>query len=332
VKICKVLLVCAFSLVITNAPVASYAEAASPPHPTNSKAVLSEKAAPATRSITFAEKTTPRIGTNELPLVVRSLEQPGEAAERIEARRYGTLELANQRAMLYLTLLMAVVAIAQLAFFAWQLQLMRKSVEDAGAAASAAASAARSADLNARAAIGIELPILRVTPPELLSTSKLIADNGPYGGMVNDRSPTKYSAVGNLELRNDGRTPAFLSEISVGWNVATTLPERPTYRRTDRLGHASIVRPGDTFMCHELHYGIELSDEELNSLRAGTTWLWFFGMIEYRDFLDDRRLAKFCWRFANRNVGTKFYFFASDGNPPERYTGAGRMFVAQMTD
>jgi hypothetical protein len=268
-----------------------------------------------------------QLGSAELPIMVRTLDSAETVTDRAEAKADRAIELANGHLMLYLAALMALIALAQLIFFAWQLRLMRKSVDDASVAARAAASAAGSADLNARAAIGIELPVLRVIPPNLLLTDELLDHDGPYFGQVNDGVPTRHSAVGNLEVRNDGRTPAVPVSISVGWTVTAKLPQSPTYRRTDFFGHASLVRPGETFTCQQA-YGIELTDEEIKSIDTDKAWLWFFGMIEYRDFLEDSRLVRFCWRFANRNFDTVCFFFESDGNPPAQYTRNGMVVVS----
>jgi hypothetical protein len=263
----------------------------------------------------------PRIGTDDAPLVVITLEHPQDALERVEASRHRDWEQTNGQITIWLAALMACVALLQLVLFVWQLRLMRKSVEDAGAASQAAISAARAAELNARAAIGIELPVVRAAVPEdLLSTDQLIGDNEPYGGGVNDGPPSKYSAVHSIEFSNDGRTAAFLSRLSVGWATCKTLPATPVYWRSDRLSHAAVIMPGGTFRTG-LDYGIELSDDELKATQQDEAWLWFYGALEYNDFLGDKRQARFCWRFANRNPeGGKFYYFSSDGDPPEEYT------------
>ncbi|GAA0888304.1 hypothetical protein [Rhodanobacter soli] len=280
-----------------------------------------QKTLPRPAAASTPQTSQQRIGTDGAPFVVTTLERPQDALERVDAARHRAWEQRNGQFTIWLAALMACVALLQLALFVWQLRLISKSVKDAGAASAAAISAAQAAELNARAAIGIELPVIRAVPPDqLLATSELIGEEEPYSGWVDDGPPSKYSAVSAIEFSNDGRTPAFLTRLSVGWAICKELPASPMYWRSDRLSHAAVIVPGGTFRTG-LDYGIELSDDELTATRQDEAWLWFYGALEYSDFLGDKRQARFCWRFANRNPeGRKFYYFASDGDPPEKYT------------
>jgi hypothetical protein len=179
--------------------------------------------------------------------------------------------------------------------------------------------AAEAAELNARAAIGIELPVIRAITADLVATNRLIGSNEPYGGTVNDNHPTKYSAVGIIHFENHGRTPAFPEKLSVGWTVATKLPEEPAYSITSSLNHAAVIKPGGDFVS-DTHYSIELTDEELKATSENISWLWFYGCLYYTDFMNTNREFRFCWRFANRNFDNIFCFFSSDGEPPREYT------------
>ena len=252
-----------------------------------------------------------KYGTSKLPLVVEVKENDGDRAEKAAAEWHRTQEATASRNIMYFTGAAVFVALGQLAVFFWQLRLLRKSVKDTGLAAEAAI-------LSARAAIGIELPVLRVAPVDLISTDRRIESSGPYGGLVNDRAPTKFSAIGNFLIKNLGRTPAFPDEIAIGWAVATALSGAPNYLHRSRLNHASVIQPGDEYMA-DIHYGIELSDADVAAARSGTAWLWVYGCVYYVDFLENRREYRSCWRFANRNHDSVFYHFASDGEPPSAY-------------
>ena len=107
-------------------------------------------------------------------------------------------------------------------------------------------------------------PVIRAITSDLLYTDRLIDDNSPYGGIVNDGPPTKYSALGRIRFENHGRTPAFPEKISVGWRVAERLPENPTYIITSNLNHAEVIKPENNFTT-DTHYGIELTDEEIRN-------------------------------------------------------------------
>lgn len=251
-------------------------------------------------------------GSSKSPLVVAVHESDSEVKERAFAEKHREQEATNSRNTMYFTGGAMLVGMLQLGFFYWQLRLMGVSVKDAELAA-------RAAELNARAAIGIELPILRVTPPDLLTTNGLFEPNEPYAGSVNDKAPEKFSAVGLLLIKNHGRTPAFPTEIAVGWMVANSLPETPTYLRRNRLNHASVIKADEAYMA-DVYYAIELTNEEVSAAASDHARLWFYGCIYYTDFLHLKREARFCWRFANRNFDNVFYYFASDGEPPAAYT------------
>lgn len=259
------------------------------------------------------------MGTNELPLVVRAAPND-DSAERAAEATHREWELASKRRAFWLGVVMAVLAAVQLVYFVVQLKLMRRSMRDAEVAASVAKLAAEAASLNARAAVGIELPLMRAMPGELLAIGGPIPPGGAYGGSITNQSPDAFNAVGGLNIRNDGRTPAFLSSISAGWTATKALPEAPIYRKTTRLSHNAVVKANDEFYVDE-HYGIELTEEERRATSADEAWLWFYGALEYRDFLNEMRIARFCWRSANHNAEHhKMYFFSSDRDPPEAYT------------
>lgn len=252
------------------------------------------------------------LGTSKKPLVIDIQESTSGRAEKDASEKHREQESINSRNTMYFTGGMMFVGIVQLGFFVWQLRLMRATVEDTKLAANAA-------ELNARAAIGIELPILRLAPQELVSTDKLIGPNEPYAGGVDDGPPTKFSAVGGFHIKNYGRTPAFPYEIAVGWIVANSLPAAVQYTQRNRLNHAAVIKPDEEFYA-DVHYGIELTDDEIMAAASDNCWLWFYGCVYYTDFLQAKREARFCWRYANRNFDTVFYFFTSDGDPPAAYT------------
>jgi len=252
---------------------------------------------------------------DQLPHVVQIQESSDQLSDRAETAKERKEAEKNNRFIMFFTGGTMLVGLFQLGVFLWQLRLLRKSVISTQLAATAA-------DLNARAAVGIELPILRIIPTDLVGTDRLIDDSSPYGGFVNDGPPTRYSAIGHIIVRNHGRTPAFPEEIAVGWMVANALPEIPTYKKRSRMNHGAVVEPNKEFLLDQ-HYGIELSNADVESAKSGNAWLWFFGIISYTDFLQSKRESRFCWRFANRNFDNVFYAFMSDGNPPASYLPVG---------
>jgi hypothetical protein len=85
-----------------------------------------------------------------------------------------------------------------------------------------------------------------------------------------------------------------------------------------RFSHAAVMKPGEDEHSSDLHFGIELTEAQVVAASSGTEWLWVYGCVHYAEFLGKKREYRFCWRFANRNVESVLYYFASDGDPPRR--------------
>jgi hypothetical protein len=152
---------------------------------------------------------TDQCGTEQSPLVVKVAPIPKTPAELDELAREReriakqdaqkeesdtdlvkyTAELASfTKGLFYATaaLVLATVALRVLAFF--QSKDMKASIRVANVAANAA-------DLTAKAAIGIELPIIRVNNLDinLLSIDADTNLEGPYACVVNDNLPTQHT-------------------------------------------------------------------------------------------------------------------------------------------
>lgn len=256
-----------------------------------------------------------QLGLGHETSVVQTVKRTDAAEARVDETEHRAWEVDSANKTYWLGAVMAVIALAQLILFGIQLAMMRRNIVDT-------ANAARAAELNAKAAIGIELPFLRAIPSELLGMAEPIPEDGPYGGYVNDGPPVTYNALGPIEISNLGRTPAYSLAVSFGWVVARVLPvQPPPYQRTIHLNHNLVFAPGTETNIHP-DACIRLSDEEVRETARDEKWLWIFGEINYRDFMDQSQTTRFCWRFANRNPpgSPDLYYLASDGQPPTAYT------------
>jgi hypothetical protein len=139
--------------------------------------------------------------------------------------------------------------------------------------ADAARKAADAADLSAHAALGMELPIVRATrPADLLMLDKPVPVDKPYGGIVADHFPSQYSAVSAIYFRNDGRTPAFPLQMRVGYRALGKIASgSPAYYRTILFEGDAIMKPEprEDALYAEMHYGIDLTVEEIAALKEG---------------------------------------------------------------
>jgi hypothetical protein len=148
--------------------------------------------------------------------------------------------------------------------------------------------AAHAADLSARAAVAIELPIVRVVPEKF-----------GYGtSLDNDNPRTEWCIIGSLVFFNVGRTQAFPVEVQCGWAVGDKLPDVPSYTFTKPFPINLIFEANP-----KATEGLNISEFELtfapglyDGVRNGTVSMWFYCNVAYLDFMQNRHEAGFCWR------------------------------------
>ena len=97
--------------------------------------------------------------------------------------------------LVFVACIQALIFIAQGIAMWIQAKHLRGTVE-------ATEKAANVAELSARAVIRLEMPIIQASPPDVIITSELIEDDGPYGGSFNHAHPTKYSVVNRIYFKN----------------------------------------------------------------------------------------------------------------------------------
>jgi hypothetical protein len=147
---------------------------------------------------------------------------------------------------------------------------------------------ANAADLSARAAIALELPIIRVEPEGLgFGTAQTEG-----GGQVH------YCVIASLLFSNLGRTKAFPIEVKCGWTVGKELPKDPIYKYTKLFKIGLIFEP-DPKTTPRLNLNdlmIDLPEGAYDQIRGKNIELWFYCQIGYLDFMQTRHEAGFCWR------------------------------------
>lgn len=182
----------------------------------------------------------------------------------------------------------------------------------------------RSALLNSqkatRAAIALELPVIRAQPPRLLTVNQFPVDDAPFGGLVCNVIPSHRSVIDQLYVLNGGRTHATPIAISMGWHVGQKLPEKPNYvQRTHSARQAWILQPATRIAAGIDPLCIELTAQQVDGLKAKDLTLWLYARVEYEDFLDTVREARFCWHWTQAN-GLGLFHFAPARDVPPDYT------------
>jgi hypothetical protein len=164
---------------------------------------------------------------------------------------------------------------------------------------------ANAAILNAKAAIGVELPIIifRLT---------LNREPGVHGPILDAPGPVSTLMV---QFWNRGRSAAEMLALYADWIVASSLPDAPIYRKDISYAPGSMLEAGG-----EPPRGAKteplvmtLRDEEVASIKSrGAQSLWVYGYLLYKDFVGEKHQTPFCARWL---VG------------PEIPTGAAGRFI-----
>jgi hypothetical protein len=214
--------------------------------------------------------------------------------------------------MVWWTRLQFIAGALTIAFLGWTIYENRRT-------ANAAIRAADAADRSARAAIGIELPILRFYPPTLMYADVATLPPDRFSGQVNDGPLVRFSAVSEVKFKNEGRTPAFPTAFHVGWFVGSELPEKAVYKKTTPWPPGGILHAGK-----EGQYGpsliIDITDIEVKSIRAGESIFWLYFAVDYLDFMREPHTERECWTRPSPPIGGDRHRFTIVTNAPKSYT------------
>jgi hypothetical protein len=254
-------------------------------------------------------------------------EEGGKACERLQdpvsLMRYPLVYAldwieANDKIVVAL----AGLAVAIFTFTLWRsTHLLWRETRDAGETNKKIALAA---ERSAKAAIGIELPIIRQFDwPELVHLSKPVPEDRTYASLrVDGGRPQRYSTLHTIDVWNAGRTSAIATALRIGWDVCVRLPEEPRYRHTEGYPGGITIRAGQEGGAHALDPGrftIELSDAEIADIASDKRWFWLFIDIEFVDFIQEVHHARMCWRWDTFGVNIGQYF-PNVVDAPEAYT------------
>jgi hypothetical protein len=152
--------------------------------------------------------------------------------------------------------------------------------------------AADAADRSARAAIGLQLPIIRMRPDKL-----------DHDDAVIDGKPNEECSVSRVLLANLGSMEAFPKEILYGFTVGADLPPQPSYGYTDKFTINFILKPAAGMDTQKrLTFGVPLEAGQWSNILKGN-YLWFYCALLYDDSMGEPHSHGFCWRWANVGMG-----------------------------
>ena len=169
-----------------------------------------------------------------------------------------------------------------------QLLSMRNANQATYAGVKAAQASADAAMLSARAAIALELPIIRIALHGFSFGSSQRPTDRQY----------EWCVLNALRFSNLGRTKAFPIQIRCGWTVGERLPDEPIYTFTKQFRIGLIFDP-DPKITPQLHVNEFVCEQPVGfhkSIRDDNQRLWFYCSLSYLDFMQNRHEAGFCWR------------------------------------
>jgi hypothetical protein len=147
---------------------------------------------------------------------------------------------------------------------------------------------ANAADLSARAAIAIELPVIRTNVGKL------------GWGDTQDEAGRKrhFVYIDDLFFSNLGRTQAFPTEVECGCTFGEILAGVPTYTCKKILSTNTIFKP-ETENSYEVsmrEFEFDVPADAYDRIRSQSAEMWVYCNLIYLDFMQNRHESAFCWR------------------------------------
>jgi hypothetical protein len=167
---------------------------------------------------------------------------------------------------------------------------LSKSTKDLYAVTKTAADAA---DLSARAAIAIQLPVIRIRPDELSWGDSNVT--GIYMAHI---------GVGQLTFSNLGASKAFPIDLKYGFTIGKPLEETPAYLFAASFVPNLIFEPDpNTTPFKSLGATMVIEPEQWPLICEGRLDVWFYCVFAYYDFMQSRHEAAFCWHWEKVGFG-----------------------------
>ncbi|HEX4301280.1 MAG TPA: hypothetical protein VHZ78_00700 [Rhizomicrobium sp.] len=157
---------------------------------------------------------------------------------------------------------------------------MKESLDHASRQSEAAIRAANAADLSAKAAIGVELPILRIVKV-VTGRDESWEKNKPF--WIERVRPT-------ITVKNFGRTPAFIDEVIFQRHLGLPIPTPPIFDRESIYISANMEIDGKeekSFTDYTLEDAISAEQQSV-FLTDPNYGIALYGIIKFTDFLGTR--------------------------------------------
>lgn len=224
-----------------------------------------------------------------------------------------TQDFAKYTFGLFVTAVALALATVGLGILSWR---QSRDMKDSIAVAKESANAAM---LQARAAIGVELP-------------KIILSRVDFGdtGAASLASRLQSPKIA-ISVTNYGKTPAFLLGQAIEIEVCALLPAKPEYPSAFDLAPETVVEYKNKYLLGTARLKSPLSPDDIQAILDGNTRLWVYGYVYYRNILSEPHMARFCKLFLPPSPPHYHYLFVDDHTPAYTESGHppdGRQFQA----
>jgi len=212
-----------------------------------------------------------------------------------------------------LLIVLATIAIAAFTYTLWRatsglFKMAEKQSTDMAKSLAIAQKSADAAERQSKAAIAVELPILRIIDLKLAEFDRAgtaIEGNDPVpGGNLHGLYKILFC------YKNVGRTIATVEKVVVDYKVTQFLPEQPQYQDAKLVWLPFDIEPqaSSWFPWPDT---LDLSQEERLSINTRTAVLWIYGFVRYTDFMGDAHESRFLgfWNAAPRQPQTNGIVF-----------------------
>ena len=137
---------------------------------------------------------------------------------------------------------------------------------------------------------------------------------------MNNSVPTRYSVFADLKFENHGRTHAYPVKIHIGWCISQELPETPVFNNVIDSPRDSIILAGKSAEVGTRVICVESSPAQIAAFSAEQSFIWFYGKLEYDDFMRTKCEIWFFWRWAKVEGEAGYYRFQRPVTVPAAYT------------
>jgi hypothetical protein len=257
-------------------------------------------------------------GTKAQPIIVDVIKPAPDENERKTERDERDKKSSSDWWLNFFTALLAAftfllvsAAIAQIVIFVRQLRLIKDSLGPAEKAANSAAAAADAAKLNAQAVVDAERAriYVEVNGVELIRQIQHSINYSPAHTPEQLQAPVRAILGVVYAVKNYGRTPAIIKEISHQLIVAKTLPNLP--RKTAPVNPF----PMSHFLARETESGITCNFESVFTVKdtrevfGSLKTVWLYGHIAYDDTFGWGREFNYVWHYNGGMNDFRLYSF-----------------------